>query len=136
MGETVQPAWETIRSFLEQEAAAGTVKVGFHRMRDQSVLLERLRQNGIRKPFFTNRRQFLRDIITCDPSAFQAVVDLICIHSVRQGREVFWDADGEESAPQLWLESEVMYRLETQETTEAFVGVLSTIQHQRESKTE
>ena len=136
MGEAVQPAWETIRSFLAQEAEAGTVKIGFHQMRDQSVLFERLRQNGIRKPIFANRRQFLRDVITCDPAAFQTVVDLICIHSVRQGREVFWDAGGEEAAPQLWLESEVMYRIETPRTTEAFVDMLSTVHRQREIEKE
>lgn len=131
MSKTVQPVWETIRPFLAQEAETGTVKIGFHQMRDQSVLLKRLRQNGIRKPLFANRRQFLRDVITCDPTAFQAVADLICIHGVRRGREVFWDVEGEEATPQLWLESEVMYRLETPETTEAFVDMLSTVHPQK-----
>ena len=115
---------ETIRSFLDREVREGNVKIGFHRMRDQSPLYKRLREIGIRKPFFRDRRQFLRSVITFEPSIFQAVIDLVCVEGFQNGREVFWNAYGEECHPQFYFRSEIMFRLETREANEAFVEIL------------
>jgi len=111
-----------IQSFLSKEATAGRVRVGFHRMRDQSPLYTRLAQLGIRKGFFSDRRQFLRDTITSKASAFRAVIDMVCIHGVHDGHESFWNGLGGESDPQLHLQSEVMF--EISQVAAAFVNML------------
>jgi hypothetical protein len=111
-----------IRSFLLKEAMAGLVRVGFHRLRDQAPLYQRLHQIGIRKGLFADRRQFLRDTITKRLSAFRAVIDMICIHGVYEGHERFWDGLGAESDGQLHLRSEVMF--EVSQAAEPFVAVL------------
>lgn len=104
-------ATSAIQSFLLKEATAGRVRVGFHRMRDQSPLYRRLDQVGIRKAFFADGRQFLRDAITKEPSAFRAVIDMICIHGVHEGQERFWNGLGAESDAKLYLQSEVMFEI-------------------------
>lgn len=113
-------AASAIQQFLLREATANRVTVGFHRMRDQSPLYHRLAQVGIRKGFFADRRQFLRDTITRNPSAFRAVIDMICIHGVHGGRERFWNGLGGETDPQLHLQSEVMF--EISQVTAAWCG--------------
>lgn len=115
-------AASAIQSFLLKEATAGRVRVGFHRMRDQSPLYKRLAQVGIRKGFFSEHRQFLRDTITGNASAFRAVIDMICIHGVHDERERFWNGIGGESDHQLHLQSEVMF--EISQVAAAFVTML------------
>lgn len=111
-----------IQSFLLKEATIGRIRVGFHSMRDQSPLYYRLNQVGIRKGFFEDRRQFLRDTITKKPSAFRAVIDMVCIHGFHEGRERFWNGFGAESDAQLHLQSEVMF--EVSQAADAFVAWL------------
>ncbi len=106
-----QRACKAIREFLLDGATNGTISIGFCRVRDQQVLFDRLSMIGIRKGFFKNGRQFLRDRITRDASAFRCVVDLIGIHGVDGGRERFWNALGAEVGPQLHLQSEIQYEL-------------------------
>ena len=106
-----QRACDAIHRFLLDGATNGTISIGFHRMRDQQILFDRLSMLGIRKGLFKNGRQFLRDKITRDSTAFHCVVDLICIHGVDGGRERFWNALGAESDPQLHLQSEIQYDL-------------------------
>lgn len=115
-------AASAIQLFLLKEATTDRVRVGFHRMRDQSPLFCRLDQIGIRKGFFADRRQFLRDTITKKPSAFRAVIDMVCIHGVHEGRERFWNGLGAESNAQLHLQSEVMF--EVSQAAGAFIAVL------------
>ena len=100
-----------IHACLLQEATSGHVQVGFHRMRDQSLLLQRLGRIGIKKGFLRNRRQFLRNRVTKNISAFRAVADLVCIHVVYDGRERFWNALGTECDVQLHLRSEILYEV-------------------------
>jgi len=106
-------ACEAIHRFLFDGATNGTISIGFHRMRDQQVLFDRLSLLGMRKGFFKRGRQFVRDTITRDSSAFRCVVDLICIHGVDAGRERFWNALGAELGPQLHQQSEIQYDLST-----------------------
>ncbi|NLX14149.1 MAG: hypothetical protein GXY44_10925 [Phycisphaerales bacterium] len=106
-----QKACKAIHEFLLNGATNGTISIGFHRMRNQKILFDRLSMIGIRKRFLKNGRQFLRDKITCDASAFRSVVDLICIHGADGRRERFWNALGAEVGPQLHVQSEVQYDL-------------------------
>lgn len=100
-----------IQSYLLEEATKENITIGFHSLRDQAILLERLKRVGIKKGFFSNKRQFLRDRITQDMSAFYSVLDLICIHGIHNGRELFWDALGNDADPQCHLHSEIQYDL-------------------------
>jgi hypothetical protein len=104
-------ACKAIYEFLSEGATNSTIAIGFHRMRDQEILFNRLSTLGMRKGFFKNGRQFLRDTITCNPSAFRCVVDLVCIHGVEGGSERFWNALGAELGPQSHLQSEIQYDL-------------------------
>lgn len=100
-----------IQSFLSKEVTAGHVMIGFHRMRDQEAPYHRLAVLGIKKSFFTNRRNFLRMELAKNPSAFRAVIDMICIHGIHDGKEVFWNGLGGESDGQYHLQSEVMFEI-------------------------
>jgi hypothetical protein len=122
-------AASTIQSLLLREATAGRVRVGFHRMRDQSALYHRLNQIGIRKGLFANRRQFLRDVMTKKPSAFRAVVDMVCIHGVHDGRERFWNGLGAEADAQFHLQSEVLF--EISQVADVFVASLHELNRSR-----
>ena len=113
----------SIHAFLHREATGGRISVGFHRMRDQSSIYDRLSQIGIRKGFLRDRRQFLRDTIAKNASAYRAVIDMVCIHGVHEGRERFWNGLGAESDPQLHLQSEVLF--EISEVAQEFDAMLT-----------
>lgn len=115
-----------IQTHLLKEATAGKVTIGFHRMRNQAILFERLERVVIKKGLFSNKRQFLRDRITKDASAFRSVLDLICIYGVHTGRERFWDALGNEVDPQFHLRSEIQYNLSL--NVESFLSILAGIE--------
>ncbi|TKS60349.1 MAG: hypothetical protein EWM73_03135 [Nitrospira sp.] len=118
-----------IQKFLLTEATAGRVRVGFHTMRDQSPLYHRLDQIGIRKSFMADRRQFLRDTITKKPLAFRAIIDMVCVHGVYEGRERFWNGLGSESDAQLYLQSEVLF--DVSQAADAFVAVVHEVNRNR-----
>jgi hypothetical protein len=123
--EQNQRACNAIHKFLLDGTINSTISIGFHRMRDQQILVDRLLALGIRKGFFQSRRQFLRNRITRDSSAFRGVVDLICIHGVDGGGERFWNALGAELGPQLHLQSEMQFDLSV--NTRPFVQLVNQI---------
>jgi len=100
---------DAVHEFLLRGALTYTISIGFHRMRDQSILFDRLALIGIRKSFFSKRRQFIRNKITRNRSAFRAVLDLVCIHGIDGTRERFWDALGAQVDAQWHLRSEIQY---------------------------
>lgn len=102
-----------IHEFLMKGFADGTVFIGFHRMRNQKILLKRLSSLGMRKGLFKNGRNFLRDRISRNVLAYRCVVDQICIHGVdlESGEERFWNSLGAEQGPQSHLQSEVLFDL-------------------------
>jgi hypothetical protein len=97
-----------VHSFLSAEAAAGRARIGFHRLRDQAVLVDRLAEVGFRKGLFASRRQFLRDKVMRSFPAYRAVIDMVCVHGVLDRRERFWTGFGENGDGQLHLRSEVL----------------------------
>jgi hypothetical protein len=123
-------AVDAIHGFVLQGATEGTISIGFHRMRDQQVLFDRLATIGIRKWFFSNGRQFLRDRITRDGAAFRAANDLICIHGVDSRGERFWNALGGEPGPQWHLQSEIQYDLGG--NTVRFAALIDELQHREQ----
>lgn len=102
---------DVIHAFLLDGARDGTVSIGFHRMRNQRILFDRMATIGIRKRLFRKGRKFLRDRITGNRSAFRAVSDLVCIHGIHNGHEYFWGAMGGELDAQWYLHSEILYDL-------------------------
>lgn len=112
-----------IHMFLSKETINGSVKVGFHRLRDQSPLFWRLNQIGISKMGFIDSRQFLRDTISKNQSAFNVVIDMICIHGIHEGKEKFWNALGAESDGQIHLQSEIMFEITP--VIDSFIAILN-----------
>ena len=116
-----------IQTFLLKEATAGRVRIGFHRLRDQTSLLRRLDRIGIRKGLFKNSRQFLRDAIAMNQSAFRAVIDMICIEGLHDGRTKFWNGLGQEADAQIYFQTEVMFEIGL--LGDAFVEILEPSGH-------
>jgi hypothetical protein len=118
-------AADAVQSFLLKEAEAGRVRIGFHAIRDQAPLYGRLALIGIGRVGFPAGRPFLREIITCRPSAFRAIIDMVCIHGVQDGRERFWNGLGAELDAQLHPQSEIMF--DVSQVLDEFVAMLSSI---------
>jgi hypothetical protein len=113
---------QKIHSYLFKEASKGKVRVGFHGMRDQAILFQRLERIGIKKGFFKEGRQFLRDSITKNISPFRAVCDLICLHGIHNGKENYWNTLGKEVDAQFYLQAEILYNLSL--NVEPFLQIL------------
>ncbi len=101
-----------IHTFLQKEAMANRARVGVHRMRNQKILIQRLKQIKIKKGLFVNTRDFLRTTIATHLPAFRAVADIICIHSVYDGTAIFWNGFGEQVDGEHYLKSEIMFELD------------------------
>jgi tetratricopeptide (TPR) repeat protein len=114
---------KSIHDFLLKNAEAGLITIGFHKLRDQLVLFQRLKQIGKKKGFFCNGRQFLRDEITTNLSSFRSVADLICIHGIHDHKEVFFNALGQEVTANFHLESEIQYNCSS--SIKDFISLLS-----------
>lgn len=118
-----------IHEYLRNEAMQGATLIGFHGMRDQQVLLERLRRIGMTRFPFADKRHWLRRTVVKRLSAFRVVNDLVCICGVHDGREMFWNGLGVEEHAQWHLKSEVQYDLG--DSTGAFVTLLESLNRPR-----
>ncbi|NMD01015.1 MAG: hypothetical protein GYA62_15030 [Bacteroidales bacterium] len=114
-----------IHSFLMNESLTCKIKIGFHRMRDQSIILKRLNQIGIKKDFFSDHRQFIRDIVAKNESAFRSIIDMVCIHGVHNGKEKFWNGLGAEQDSNHYQISEIMF--EVSPVIDPFVSIINEI---------
>ncbi|MCY3884108.1 MAG: hypothetical protein OXG24_04245 [Gammaproteobacteria bacterium] len=112
-----------MNSFVRENIISGNSQIGFHRMRSQDILMSRLHRCGVKQWLVLNRRQWLRDSIVMDPRAFRAVVDLVCIHGIFEGKELMWNAIGLKESAQFYLSSEVL--LDLGRATEQFVKQFS-----------
>ncbi len=111
-----------IQAFLLREVSAGRAKVGFKEFGGQAAVFGRLDQVGVRKRPFSNRRQFLRDTITKNPSSYRSVIDMVCVGGFHERRERFWNGLGGETDIQFHTDSEIKFDII--EGTEAFVALL------------
>jgi hypothetical protein len=102
---------EKIRQFVWTHARSGIVRVGFHRTRNQAEVLRRLQAIGQSKGILRNPRQWMRDQVTGGPAAWRACADLICLHGVVIGSELFWNALGASEQPSCYLSSEILFDL-------------------------
>jgi len=115
---------ENMNYYLLKASKKGDITIGFHRTRNQDVLYGRLKQVGIKKGIFNNGRQFLRDEITNNLSAFRSVADLICVHGIYDHREVFWNTLGQQVTASFHLRSEIQYHLSSKKEIESFITFL------------
>lgn len=104
---------KAIYEFLLKQAQEREIKIGFHLMRDQRVLVERLREVGLSRPWFGDTRQFLRDTICPDESAYRSVIDLVCVWGIQNGREQFWDGLGASVDGSYHDHAEILFSLES-----------------------
>ncbi len=111
-----------IQSFLLREVSAGRARVGFKKFGDQAAVFGRLDQVGVRKRPFSNRRQFLHDTITKNPSSYRSVIDMVCVGGFHERQERFWNGLGGETDIQFHTDSEIKFDII--EGTEAFVALL------------
>lgn len=111
-----------IQSFLLREVNAGRARVGFKKFGAQAAVFGRLDQVGVRKRPFSNRRQFLRDTITKNPSSYRSVIDMVCVGGFHERQERFWNGLGGETDIQFHTDSEIKFDII--EGTEAFVALL------------
>lgn len=112
-----------IHEFLHKGTQQGEFTVGFHASRNQRILIEKLSQIGIRKGFLKNERQFLRDEITNNVSAYLTVINLICIHGIAEEKEEFWNALGAQMSPEWHYQSEIFYNITP--STKKFISLLN-----------
>lgn len=104
-------ACDAIHGFLLELALKGAILIGFHRGRDQKVLLDRVNIARIERRGIVDDRTFLRHAIAASAPAFRSVADLVCVHGVDAGRERFWSSLGAEVPASAFLESEVQFNI-------------------------
>jgi len=111
-----------VHSFLLREATAGRVSIGLKRLGNQSAVIARLERVGLRKWFFSNGRQFLRDTIAKNLSAYLSVIDMVCVHGVHEGRQKLWTGLGGETDARFETRAEVKFKIVTE--MDAFIALL------------
>ncbi len=114
-----------IQGFLLKHAINNKVKVGFHRLQDQGELIERLRVVGKTKWFFEDDRQFLRNSTTKHLDLYRVMSNLICIHGIHDGSEVFYNGLGRKVDGQWYLDSGIMFNIF--EVTSDFIELVKEI---------
>lgn len=73
---------------------SANARIGFHGMRSQEELVNRLREKGLAITDASGLRDQIRSMILKDRDAYDACRDLIVIQTVHGGREHFWDGHG------------------------------------------
>lgn len=98
---------------IKHVSMSGQAKIGFHSLRDQSLLLTKLESIGIKKKPFEDIRQFIRDKVIMDRRAFDICRDNIIIQMIHDGKEWFWDGYGNKKTAQYFHEAEIIFDLKS-----------------------
>jgi hypothetical protein len=64
---------------------------------------------GRTKSLFSNERQFLRDSITTELECYRITADLVCIHGISAGSEIFFNGLGAVIEGQYFFQSEILF---------------------------
>ena len=94
---------------LKHTALSGKARIGFHTLRDQKLLLNKLESIGLRKGPSEDVRQFIRDKIVVNRRAFDICRDNIIIQMIHSGKEWFWDGYGNKRTAQYFHEAEIIF---------------------------
>ena len=103
---------DSIYAYLIHQCSKGKMSIGFHRMRDQKILLDRISLLGLRPSIFDDKRKWLREKFMTNMSCWLICMDFICIwgNDLTNVEEKFWQANGQEVDAQWHLASEVQCR--------------------------
>lgn len=98
---------------LKYAALSGQARIGFHSLRDQSLLLVKLESIGIKKELSEDTRQFIRDKVVMDRRVFDICRDNMIIQMIHKGKEWFWDGYGKRKTVQYFHEAEIIFDLKS-----------------------
>ena len=107
--------WEgkDLYNVLRYAADTRQAKIGFHSLRDQSLLLDKLESIGITKKPSQDTRQFIRDKIVDDHQVFDICRDDVIIQMIHNGKECFWDGYGNKTTAQFFHKAEIIFELKS-----------------------
>lgn len=108
---------------LKDAALSKKTKIGFHLFRNQQILLDMLSTVGIKKRFWQNTRDFIREQIITKPQVYDVLCSKICIQMNHKGEVWFWDGYGHKKSGQHYHESEIIFDLSS-DIYVMFSGVL------------
>lgn len=86
----------------------GLAKIGFHRFRDQQELLDILAELQLSGMKPGNLRNYLRKQLISRKFVFDALTDYIVIKSIRNEKEIFWDANGQQVSGKRFYSAEII----------------------------
>lgn len=109
-------------------------KIGFHSIRDQLALLDKLESIGLPKKPTQNTRQFIRERIIDNHQAFDVCRDDIIIQMIHNGKEFFWDGYGKKTTAQFFHIAEIIFDLKSS-VHYAFCEVLEGLEREVQEKT-
>ncbi len=98
---------------------SGNGRIGFHSLRSEDDLVERLRRQGLPISVRAPLRQQIREFLVEDRRAFDACRDVMVIQMVHGGREHFWDGNGTRKTAHWFNQAEII--VDIQSDTEALV---------------
>jgi len=114
---------KNLYDLLKHAALTGKAKIGFHSLRDQNGLLNKLKSIGIEKKENDDVRSFIRNTIVKNGEAFNVLRDNIIIQTIHDGKEWFWDGYGNQKPVDFFHEAEIIFNLNSS-ANYMFVDVL------------
>jgi hypothetical protein len=107
--------WEgkDLYDLLKNASLSGKAKIGFHSLRNQNSLLNKLASIGINKKPTEDTRQFIRDKVVLSQQAFDICRDSIIIQMIHNHEEWFWDGYGKLRNVQYFHEAEILFDLDS-----------------------
>jgi hypothetical protein len=107
--------WESkdLYDLLKNAFLSGKAKIGFHSLRDQNSLLNKLASIGINKKPTEDARQFIRDKVVMNRQAFDICRDSIIIQMIHNHEEWFWNGYGKLRNVQYFHVAEIIFDLDS-----------------------
>ena len=98
---------------LKNASLSGKAKIGFHSLRDQNSLLNKLALIGINKKPAEDARQYIRDKVVMNRQAFDICRDSIIIQMIHNHEEWFWNGYGKLRNVQYFHVAEIIFDLDS-----------------------
>jgi len=115
-----------IREAVRTGYSQGQILIGFHRLRDQTKVLEILKYHGFRKWFWKDGRQFIRETIVGSDDAFFFLHCECCLHGVWKGEDRCWDMGGSLRDWQWFHDSDILIKIDA--AVDLFCSLLEGVQ--------
>jgi hypothetical protein len=104
---------ENLHKLLRHTVLSGQAKIGLHTLRDQKLLLKKLKSIGLEKKWSEDPRQFIREKVIKDPEAFNVLRDDVIIKMIHNRKEWFWDGHGNKKTAQCFHEAEIIFDIKS-----------------------